>query len=89
MPLKAIITHPDVIMATVGDEAVLLHAGTGIYYSLNTVGARLWCQIQAGKTSEEACEALLQEFDVDAVTLQSDVEAVLLQLAEHGLVSGS
>jgi hypothetical protein len=64
----------------------MLHLKTGVYYGLNPVGARVWSLIQEPKSFAELRDALTDEYDVDATVLESDLQKLLSELAEHDLI---
>jgi len=64
-----------------------LNLKDGVYYGLDTVGARLWSLVQEPKTFAELRETLLAEYDVEPAQLESDLRALLNQLAESELVA--
>jgi hypothetical protein len=56
---------PDVVVTGLENkEAVLLHLGTKMYYSLNETGLRIWQILGSNLTIEEISERLQGEFDV-------------------------
>jgi len=76
----------NVVMREVGDEVMLLDLATGTYFGLNSVGGRFWQLLENGKSPLEARETMLAEFDVAPEVLDSDLEALLDELAVQGLV---
>ena len=80
--------NPDVLFQIFDNEAVLLHLKTEIYYSLNDVGARFWqlLEEQEQATAEILIAQLLNEYEVDAETLQKDIHNLLEQLTQAQLV---
>lgn len=78
---------PQVRARMVGEETVLLHLESGIYFGLDPVGARAWQLIQAGKSLSEACDAIIQEYDVSRQVLEQDVLALARDLVDKKLVS--
>ena len=88
MNLPACVTIPaDVMSRQVGDECVLLHLASGNYYGLDPVGTRFWRLVSEGRKPADACDALLQEYDVAADQLEADIGRLLGELAERGLVT--
>jgi hypothetical protein len=73
----------------VGDELVLLNLESGIYYSLNPVGACVWSGLLEGKTRAEIVEDILGEFDVTREQAMADVDAFLEKLGAWGLITAS
>jgi hypothetical protein len=81
------VTIPDNVVARdLAGEAVLLHLGTGIYFGLDSVGARMWQLLAEHQSTEVVVPLLLQEFDVDEHQLRPDIEALVAQLLVHGLL---
>jgi hypothetical protein len=67
-------------------EAAILDVQSGIYYGLNTVGARIWRLIQEPRTVNEVYETLLEEYEVEPERCERELLALLQELAAKGLV---
>jgi hypothetical protein len=67
----------DVASQTVADEAILINLKTGVYYSLNPVGAAFWAALDGRRTVAEHARAIAAEYGVDESVVQGD----LLELA--------
>jgi hypothetical protein len=80
---------PHVVAKTVGDELVLLDYEGGVYYGLDAVGSRVWELLTAGATVTDAVDALTREYDVAREDLQRDVERLVAELEESGLLTAS
>lgn len=78
--------NDSVIHAELDDEAMLLNVETGVYFGLDSVGARIWQLLVAKPTGEELTSQLLAEYEVDRVQLHADVERFVQMLASQGLV---
>lgn len=80
---------PDVVFAPVEGGAVLFSIRDETYYSLNAVGVRVWQLLPPAASSlDELCAALQRDYpDVPLSELRTDVEAMLSDLAEMGLVA--
>lgn len=65
---------------------VLLNLATESYLSLDDVGTRMWTLFTSASSVQAAYERLLAEFDVAPEVLRRDVENLLNQMLEHGLV---
>ncbi len=76
----------DVMVRDLASEAVLLHLGTGTYFGLDSVGARIWHLLAEHQSTEAVVPLLLQEFDVDERQLRQDLDALYTQLLEQGLL---
>ncbi len=84
---NAFVIPPQVRSRMVGEEMVLLHLESGIYFGLDPVGARVWQLIQAGKSLSQACDAMIEEYDVSRQVLEQDVLALARDLVDKKLVS--
>lgn len=87
MDLDTRVKAPDGVLATeIDGEAVLMHTERGVYYGLNEVGTVIWRRLAQPVTVQELCDAVMEEFDVDAETCRRDVAAVVGRMNEAGLV---
>lgn len=80
---------PDVVFAPVEGGAVLFSIRDETYYSLNAVGVRVWQLLPPAASSlDELCAALQSDYpDVPLSELRTDVEAMLGDLMQMGLVA--
>ena len=76
----------DVVTRRLDDELVLLNLDSEAYYGLDEVGTRMWEVLSSSPSVEAAFEQLLSEYDVDSVKLRADLEKLVNQLVENGLV---
>jgi len=67
-------------------EAAILNMATGIYYGLDPIGARIWELIQEPASIARVRDALLEEYDVEPAQVEADIEALLGDMAGHGLI---
>ena len=77
----------DVLFQEVGGETVLLDLDTERYFGLDAVGTRVWALINEGMAVGEVINNLLEEYEVDRASLESDVEELLGSLREAGLIT--
>ncbi len=68
-------------------EAVILSLNSGTYFSLNSVGARIWELVQSARPVSEIRDAIIDEYEVDPETAERDILALLGALAEHKLIN--
>jgi hypothetical protein len=81
------LTIPDDVMFRIlGDEAVILNVGTGVYFGLDEVGTRMWQLMSEHGSTEKVIEVMLTEYEVDEEQLRGDLEKLIQQLSEKGLV---
>lgn len=85
-PPEQITVPSDVLHQQLGEETVLLHLGTENYYGLDEVGSRVWQLLREHRTVDPIVAALLREYEVDETTLRNDLERLLDELADLGLI---
>jgi hypothetical protein len=76
----------EVLTAHLEGEAVLLHMDTKNYFRLNATAALLWKGMERGLEREQLLDSLLAEFEVDRPTAAAELDRLLGELAERGLV---
>jgi Coenzyme PQQ synthesis protein D (PqqD) len=79
-------TAPDVMLRIIGDEAVILNLKSELYLGLNPVGTRMWTVLQDAPSIQAAYASLLDEFEVEPARLRQDMDQLLDQMLEHGLI---
>ena len=79
----------EVIVKTVGDELVLLDYEREVYYGLDPIGARVWQLLTEGVSCGAVVDALHAEHDVTREQLGEDVERLIGELLEAGLLRAS
>ena len=79
--------NPDVMATVLDDEIVLLDARTGEMFTLNETGAIVWQAVELGV--DAICERVCTEFDIDAASARSDVDELVTDLVQRGLISES
>lgn len=87
MPDRRITLSPNALFQDIAGDAVILDLTSASYFGLDGVGVRFWKLLQADPSFQRAREALLAEYDVAPARLESDLDALLAQLAEAGLVT--
>ena len=82
----AVVASDECLSTTVVGEAVVLHAGRSEYYGFNEVGSLVWELLQEPRTAPELCREVREAYDVDGEQCRRDVDALLGELLEYGLV---
>ena len=75
-----------VLMRELDGESVLLNLDSETYFGLDQVGTLMWSLLTGAPSIQAAYDALLAEYDVTPYVLRQDVEALLGQLLDHGLL---
>ncbi len=84
------IATSQVISEVVDDEAIIINSLTGAYYSLDPVGSMLWANLVHGARSAESLERLVIDgFDVDEAVARAEVNALVRNLLDEGLLEES
>jgi hypothetical protein len=83
---NVVVAAKDQIGCNLGEEEVILDLASGIYYGLNSVGARIWELIQKPISVREIVDIFLNEFEVDRTDCVEHVCRFLAEMAEHGLL---
>lgn len=77
----------DVVHRELDGQAVIVHLGTNRIYALNPTGARFWTLLVEGHEREAIRARLLEEFDVEPHALDVEIDALLTELEDAGLVA--
>lgn len=78
----------DVIGRKVAGEMVLLDLASGQYFGLDPVGSRVWERLSEGPASVAAlCDVIEAEFDAPRDRIESDLIALVTQLADQRLIA--
>jgi Coenzyme PQQ synthesis protein D (PqqD) len=64
----------------------LLDEDSGQYWNLNPTGALTLRTLLEGGTPEQAVQALIEQYEVDADTASQDVQELMSELRSAGLV---
>ena len=86
-PADKIKISDQVLSQEVSGETVLLDLGSEFYFGLDKTGTRIWELLQSGVSIQDLIGTMLDEFEVDRETLETDVNALLGKLLDAGLVS--
>lgn len=75
-----------VMARKVGKETVILDLETGVYFGLDSIGARIWELLSEGINLAGICDMMQLEFEVDRETLEEDVKRLVQNLKDQGLI---
>ena len=67
-------------------EAVLLSLEAGVYYTLNEVGRVAWELLDGRNSTDAVVSAICTEYDVEEETARRDVDELLNDLVNEGLI---
>ena len=88
-PDTKLVIPSQVMSREVGDETVILDLGSGMYFGLDPVGARIWRLLSEGQALESIVTTLHGEYNVDEDQLRQDVTELVNELVSRGLAEVS
>lgn len=83
---STVVMSKEQVSCELAGEAVILNLRSGVYFGLNPVGARVWSLIQEPQTVSAVLEILLECYEVTPDRCESDLLAILEDLAARGLI---
>jgi hypothetical protein len=76
----------DLMEAELGDELVALEPDAGNCFGFNSVATSVWRNLAQPKSFDELRDALLEEYDVEPEQCARELQELLQDLSEKGLV---
>ena len=77
----------DALYQEVSGETVILDMASETYFGLDAVGTRAWQLMQENGKMQSVFDAMLQEYEVEAQTLEQDLAHLIVKLEEAGLIT--
>jgi len=84
---QTVILSPDVISQEVSGETVMLDLQSESYFGLDAVGTRIWQLIRDSGELRTIYNTLLEEYEVEEAQLHADLDALLKDACERGLIT--
>jgi hypothetical protein len=81
------INAPHVVHETIDGETILIHLGTGAYYSLEGLGAHVWGLAVTVGNEREIVADVQSRYDADPQLLAEAVGSLLQELLEEELLA--
>lgn len=75
----------DVTWRVIEGKCLLLHLGSGIYYTLDEVGRFIWESLDGKRPLGEILDKIVSKYEVEAGTAREDLLAVIKDLLEEDL----
>lgn len=76
----------EVAAKVIDGEAILINLATGVYYSMDKVGALAWEMIAGGYTLEQIVSTVVRRYEVSLDQATADVHRLADELAQENLV---
>lgn len=77
---------PEVVAETLDGEALIVHLGTGAYYTCGGAGEVAWAQLLAGATVEQVADSLAAAFAIPRDQAEQDAASFVAEARTQGLV---
>ena len=81
-----VVDSSHVVHETIDGEAILIHLGTGTYYSLDGVGAEVWGVLATGVSASALLAASRERYEGDPDEIGAELSRLLDELLREGLV---
>jgi hypothetical protein len=81
-----VVRSKEQVTASLMGQAVMLNVKTGKYYSLNSVGSRIWELLEQPISVQYLYQKILNEYQVDNQRCEEDTFHLLYQLHQAGLI---
>jgi hypothetical protein len=83
---SVVVASKEQLASSIGGETVILGLESGRYYGVDGVSARVWQIIQEPKRVDDVCKTIVSEYDVDPQVCETDLLALLGQMADGHLI---
>ncbi|MEN3974480.1 PqqD family protein [Emcibacter sp. SYSU 3D8] len=80
------LNEPDVTAKVMDGEAVIIHLGTGVYYSMDGVGCLVWDGIASGHEIGAVIDAVAAQYALDRNTAEADIARLVGELVAAELI---
>ena len=77
----------EVLTQEVGGETVILDLKSETYFGLDEVGTRIWQLLVEQEDIRTITATMLNEYDVEENQVEKDIQNLLTQLDEAGLIN--
>ena len=77
---------PEILIASLQNEAIVMHQENGNCYNLDGVSTRVYELLETPMNLEQLCAMLCREYDVDPETCRVEVAGLLDELVKEGLL---
>jgi Coenzyme PQQ synthesis protein D (PqqD) len=84
---RFVVNTPAVAAKVIEGEAIIMNLSTGMYYSMDGVGALLWEWIDRGHSVGEIVEGIAAHYEAPTTRVRPDVERLVEEAMQEGLVS--
>jgi hypothetical protein len=83
---RKLAVSPDTLINFIDGESVILNLKSESYFGLDEVGTRMWEVLTTSDSIQAAYQQLLDEYEVEAEELKSDLGDLVENLLSLGLI---
>ena len=88
IPASAVVVASDrQLSTTLAGEVIILGLDDSMYYGLSGAGTRIWELLRAPRTVGEIVDTITAEFDANRERVESDLDALFVDLESRGLIA--
>lgn len=77
----------DLAESRLGEETVMLHLSSGLYFGLDRISTEYWEQIKAGATVRAACAEIAAKYHTPIDQVEDDARRFLAELLANEALS--
>jgi hypothetical protein len=85
-PETRVVASPSQLSTRLEDETVILETRSGVYFGLDEVGTFIWQRLTEPCSLRQLRDAILAEYEVEPERCERDLQGLLAELIEQGLV---
>ncbi|MBI9014127.1 MAG: PqqD family protein [Clostridiales bacterium] len=82
-----VVLNDSVLTTLIDDELGMMSINLGFYYTLNSVGKRIWEILENQMKVSDVIDTLRKEYDVDLLVCEKDVLELLVLLEQNQLIT--
>ena len=75
-----------IVTSSIDNDIVMISIERGKYYSMESIGSRIWELMNEELTVKDLCDKLCNKYNVDVEQCQSDVLHLLKDLVNENLI---
>jgi hypothetical protein len=83
---KQYIQNKKMVQSKIGEEVVMMDMESGFYFGMNSVGSIIWQYLAEEISFDELVGKLMNEFNIDQKTCETDTLGFLNDLLEKNII---
>lgn len=86
---ESVIRRAELPGSRIDDEMVFFNPVAGNYYGTGPVGAEIWEFLEKPRSFTEICSHLLEKFEVDQTTCETQLKSFISEMLNEGIVTSA